>query len=235
MRVIERAIDILQCFDETNAKLTLHEIVERTGMHKATAFRIMSTLVDERILDQPTSGGSYELGFFALECADALLGASALRHKAVPIMVQLRDELNETVVLAQRRGNHILNLDKVVCRQGIIEAPIIGVWTLLHESPAGLAVLSTFGEQELKSYLTDVGARHRLPPALRNQIGNAKAAIIDPARTTAQSAVAAAPIIDRTGEAIAALSIAIPSGRMERGLAERCQRKLIWASQQLRA
>ena len=106
-----------------------------------------------------------------------------LRHKAVPIMVQLRDELNETVVLAQRRGNHILNLDKVVCRQGIIEAPIIGVWTLLHESPAGLAVLSTFGEQELESYLTDVGARHRLPPALRNQIGNAKTAIVDPART----------------------------------------------------
>jgi len=236
VRVIVRAIDILSCFDETNEKLTLHAIADRTGIHKATAFRILSTLVDEKILDQSAPGDPYELGFFALRCADAILDASELRQRAVPFMLQLRDELNETVVLSERHGNCILNVDKVVSRQGIIEAPAIGVWKPLHESPAGLAVLSTFSENALEDYLTTAYS-HRTPSQarmVRERVRHAKATLAAPTNIGSRNPILAAPITDSVGEAIAALSIAIPSGRAEPGLVRLCLMRLTWASEQLR-
>jgi DNA-binding IclR family transcriptional regulator len=241
VRVLERAIGILQCFDEVNVRLTLHEIAERTGIHKATAFRILTTLVDERIIDQPILGGPYELGFFALGCADAILGGSMLWRKAVPVMAQLRDELNETIVLAQRRGDQILNLDKMVRRQGIIEAPTVGICTPLHASPAGRAVLSTFTHRQLDAYFDDYAVNTDSPRALsearafRRQIENAKAAIADPASDAPGSLVPAVPIRDRAGDAVGALWVAIPAGRMNPALFRQCLRRLISAARRLTA
>ena len=234
VRVIERAVDILQCFDETNDRLTLQELSDRAGIHKATAFRILATLVADRILDQPVPGGPYELGFFALGRADAALGASALRRRALPIMLQLRDELDETVILAERHGDRIVNLDKVASRQGIIEAPIIGIAEPLHESPAGLAVLATFGENALDRYLEtacDTPARVR---AVRERVARPRALLAAPGKAGARDPVVAVPILDGSGAAGAALSIAIPAGRVEPRLVGRCLSRLLWAARQLR-
>jgi DNA-binding IclR family transcriptional regulator len=235
VRVIERAIDILLCLDESHEKLTLQEISERTGIHKATAFRILATLVDDGILDQPEPSGAYALGFFALRCADAILGADALRQRALPIMLQLRDELNETVVLARRQDASILNVDRVVSRHGIIETPVMGVRAPLHESHAGIAVLSTFAPDDLASYLDAVYPRRTSAGvrAVRARIGEAKALMADPAAAGAHEPVLAAPLVDDTGEAIGALSIAVPSGRAEPKLIAQCMSRLLWASQQL--
>jgi DNA-binding IclR family transcriptional regulator len=233
VRVLDRAVDVLTCFTETNASLSLQAISKKTGIHKATAFRILSTLVNEKILDQPASEALYELGFFALRCADTILDSNELRRRALPIMVLLRDELNETVVLALRRGNSTMNVDKVVSHQGIIEAPTIGIDTPLHESPAGLAILTTFAEGEIDQYLKavcpDWGSVET--SAVYERIGKTKALLANPVRASAQTTIAA-PISDQ-GRAIAALSIAIPEERADRDLVQRCLKKLLQASSRL--
>jgi DNA-binding IclR family transcriptional regulator len=231
VRVIDRAIDILECFDDTHEKATLQELSDRTGIHKATALRLLATLVDAGILDQPNSSGTYELGFFALKCADTILAASDIRQRAAPIMRQLRDELNETIVLSTRNGNLILNLDKFLSRQGIIEAPTIGVYTALHESPAGLAVLSTFSRKEFETYMEDCCSHMTASETrtLRESVARMNA----PAKTSRHNRILAVPIIDAGGNANAALSIQIPSGRNEPELAERCLKGLRSAARKL--
>jgi len=234
VRVIERAVDLLLCFDEANERLTLQELSDRAGIHKATAFRILATLVADRILDQPAPGGPYELGFFALGRADAILGASVLRGRAVPIMLQLRDELDETVIFAERHGDRIVNLDKVASRQGVIAAPVVGIAEPLHESPAGLAVLASFDAGALDRYLKaacDTPARIR---AVRERVARLRALLADPAKAGARDPVVAVPILDEAGTAVAALSIAIPAGRVAPKLVGRCLTRLLWAARQLR-
>lgn len=235
VRVIERAADILACFIETSESLTLRDITDRTDVHKATAFRILATLVEEGILDQSAPGAPYELGFFALRRADAILGVDTLRERALPIMTQLRDELNETVVLARRQGTLVLNLDKVVSRHGIVETPTIGVSTPLHDAPAGLAILSTFDAPSLDEYFA---AADPLPTraqqrAIVEDIRQAKARGAVLIHSERRSPILAAPITDSTSEAVAALSIAIPSGRAEPKFIRRCLSKLSKASRQL--
>lgn len=229
VRVIDRAIDILECFDETHEKATLQELSDRTGIHKATALRLLATLVDAGIVDQPDAGGTYELGFFALKRADTIHAASDIRQRAAPIMRQLRDELNETIVLSIRNGNLILNLDKFLTRQGIIEAPTIGVYTPLHESSAGLAVLSTFNEDALDAYMKEYcsGMTAAEARALRDSIAK------PPEKTAIHNRTLAVAIVDSDGNAHAALSIQIPSGRIEPALAERCLKGLRKAARQL--
>jgi DNA-binding IclR family transcriptional regulator len=235
VRVIERAADILACFIETSETLTLRDITDRTGIHKATAFRIITTLVEDGILNQSTAGARYELGFFALRCADAILGVDSLRDRALPIMMQLRDELNETVVLARRRGIFVLNVDKIVSRHDIVETPIIGVSTLLHETPAGLAILSTFDSQSLDEYFaaaspSPTSTQQR---AIIENIRQTKArgAVLFQGRRL--SPILAAPIRDSTSEAVAAFSIAIPLGRANPQFVRRCLGKLTRAARKL--
>ena len=233
VRVIDRAIDILHCFDETDERLTLQQLADRAGIHKATAFRIVATLVEARILDQPAPGGAYELGFFALGRADAILGASALVRAARPIMVALHDELGETVILAERHGDMVVSLDKVVSRHGVVETPLIGVALPLHDSSAGLAVLATFAADARDDYL-----RRACPPAvhaaLHDRLDRLRATLADPRKAPADDAVLAAPIIDRAGVAIAALAIAVPAGRLAPRLIARCLTRLAWATRELR-
>jgi len=233
VRVIDRAVDILECFDETHEKATLQELSDRTRIHKATALRLLATLVNAGILDQPNASGTYELGFFALKCADTILAASDLRQRAAPIMRQLRDELDETIVLSVRNGNLILNLDKFLSRQGIIEAPTIGIYTALHDSSAGLAVLSTFSRKELDAYMEACCAHMTAAEtqALRDSI----AKIATPAKTAIHNRTLAVPIVDGDGGAQAALSIQIPSGRIEPDLVERCLKGLRRAARKLSA
>lgn len=236
VRVIERAIDILFCFDETNEKLTLQEISDRTRLHKATAFRILSTLVEDGLIDQSSPGGSYELGFFALGRADAILKGSPLRQMALPIMLQLRDELEETVVLAERYGNFIMNVDKVVRREGLVETPTIGVATPLHESPAGLAILSTFKDSDMESYVKDVGIDRTpsLVRALRERVRRAKTSIASPSKASELEPVLAVPIFDRQGQAVAGLVAAVPMERIEPRTVRHCLGRLLWASRYLK-
>lgn len=236
VRVIDRAADLLFCFDESHEKLALQDLSRRTGIHKATAFRILTTLVEGGILDQPVPGGPYELGFFALRRADALLEADVLRQRALPIMRQLRDELNETIVLAQRRGNVILNVDRVVSGHGLIEAPAIGVPTPLHESAAGLAVLSTVSPGEIDAYLEGLGGRWTpaMIDALRARIRRAKVGLASAAHGQSQASGLSVPILDGSGRAIAVLSIAVPSERAEPRLVRHCAGRLRRACRSLR-
>jgi DNA-binding IclR family transcriptional regulator len=210
-------------------------LADRTGIHKATAFRILATLVEVGILEQTTPGRPYELGFFALRCADAILGVDALRKQAIPIMTKLRDELNETVVLARRRGMFVLNLDKVVSRHGIVEAPTMGVSTWLHDAPAGLAILSTFDKPLLDEYFA--AADPSLTPAQQRAIAErsreARAQGAIRVMNDRLSPILAAPISNSADEATAALSIAIPAGRAEPQFAQLCLGKLIKAARRL--
>jgi len=235
VRVIERAVDILTCFIEPGENLSLRDIADRTGIHKATAFRILTTLLEEGILDQSAPGAPYELGFFALRCADAILGVDALRAQALPIMTQLRDELNETVVLARRRGMFILNLDKVVSRHGIVETPTIGVSTWLHETAAGLAILSSFDEPLLDEYFAAADPS-LMPAQLRAIAERSRQARVRGAvfvQSDRLSPILAAPILNSSGKAVAALSIAIPSGRAEPHFVQLCLSKLTKAARKL--
>jgi ribose transport system substrate-binding protein len=50
---VERACDILKCFQQQRASLTLNDIVSKTNLSRTTAFRLLATLVEQGMLERP--------------------------------------------------------------------------------------------------------------------------------------------------------------------------------------
>ncbi len=51
---VQRACDILKCFQQRQSMLSLSDVVDRTGLSRTTAFRLLTTLVEQGMLDRPT-------------------------------------------------------------------------------------------------------------------------------------------------------------------------------------
>jgi DNA-binding IclR family transcriptional regulator len=53
---------MLALFDRAQPEWSLNGLVERTGLHKSTAYRMVRTLEEERFLDLDRDTGNYHLG-----------------------------------------------------------------------------------------------------------------------------------------------------------------------------
>jgi hypothetical protein len=62
VRAVERALQILGCFDNEHPERGLSEIALAVNLHKATAHRIVTTLVNYGYLERADDGQKYRLG-----------------------------------------------------------------------------------------------------------------------------------------------------------------------------
>lgn len=52
LETVSRACDVLQCFPDEEASLKLRDVVQKTGLNKTIAFRILHTLVERGMLER---------------------------------------------------------------------------------------------------------------------------------------------------------------------------------------
>lgn len=123
--VLDKAVVLLDTLARTEAPFTLVEIVSRTGIHRATAHRLLRALQVHGLaqIDDLTrwSLGS-RLEYLGHRAASGL----PLRDAAIPALTALRDSTGESVQLYIRQG------DARVC--------IVGI-----ESPHGLRTIVEVG------------------------------------------------------------------------------------------
>jgi len=112
-RTVERALDILLCFQSEEPGLTLTQIAERVEMHKSTVYRLLATLERRRFIQHVESDGTYHLGLRLVELGFAVLKSNDLHHQAVPYMHRLSAECRETVDLAILDGEQVVYLQVV--------------------------------------------------------------------------------------------------------------------------
>jgi DNA-binding IclR family transcriptional regulator len=61
VRAVERAMQILSSFDGEHAEQGVSEIAQATGLHKATAHRIIMTLLNCGFLERTADGERFRL------------------------------------------------------------------------------------------------------------------------------------------------------------------------------
>ena len=102
---IEKAIDILFCFDPQHPQLRLTDISERLGLHKSTTHRLLALLKKKRLINADATSQLYSLGPGVVELAWVLLRQQDLRTVCHPHLERLRQATNETVSLYIRLGD----------------------------------------------------------------------------------------------------------------------------------
>ena len=104
---VEKAIDVLFCFDLQHPQLRLIDISQRLGLHKSTAHRLLSVLKKRGLVVMDPTTQLYSLGPALVDLAWIVLRQQDLRTICRPFMEQMRQATNETVSLNIRMGSNV--------------------------------------------------------------------------------------------------------------------------------
>lgn len=148
-RSVERALSILKCYGAEDRGLTLAEISRRTGIHKATALRLLATLESQGMIARAPTG-AFSLGAELLRLgtlfADGLEVAPIVR----PILRRLVEATGESSSLFVKEGDFRRCLVREETSRTIREHVRVGDLLPLPMGAFG-RVIEAFGGPELSA------------------------------------------------------------------------------------
>ena len=138
LRSVTIALDILDAFFD-DPEIGLSELARRVGVTKSTMHRTCGVLVHRGALER-TISGKYRLGVHLLEYGQLVITRSALRTQALPLLLDLRNAIGETVQLGVPSGGDVLYFERVE-GLGALRFSIEAVRrSPVHRSSAGKAI-----------------------------------------------------------------------------------------------
>ncbi|MDJ0338225.1 IclR family transcriptional regulator [Cryobacterium sp. PH31-O1] len=197
----------------TSLTLTLTALAERAGLPLSTTHRLVGELVGWGALTKQHNG-QYSLGMKLWELGVQTPTAQNLRTIALPYLEDLYETTREHVHLAILDGRDALYLEKLSGHHAVRLTSRVGARLPLHSTGVGLVLLAHAPADVLQAYLA-TGLERFLPrtvtepDAVRKRLAEIRltgVARLSEEMTRGSSSIAA-PIRDRTGRVVAAVSI----------------------------
>lgn len=141
-----RVLDILQFFAATRAPATLSQISAGLGIPKSSCLALLDTLEGDGYAHQ--TAGRYYLTRRWLNEARTVAEHDQLTTRIRPTLEALRDELDETLILAQRSGDQVVYLDVAEPDRIVRFTARVGQQKPLHASASGRALLGAMPPAE---------------------------------------------------------------------------------------
>lgn len=218
---VERAVAILDILAAAG-EVGVTEIAKELGVHKSTAFRLVSTLEQGGLVEQTTDRGRYRLGVGILRLAGATTARLDVVQEARPICRQLANDTGETVNIAVLSDRSALYLDQVASGSALQPHNWVGQHIPLHATSNGKVLLSGLTEPELAQAVqsslpayTDrtITTRKALRRELEQVREQGYAVAVDELEVGLTAL--AAPIRNAHGDVIASLSVSGPTFRLD--------------------
>jgi IclR family KDG regulon transcriptional repressor len=214
---LDRALDIIDCFDFQNREFSLAAIVQRTGLNKTTALRLASNLVNRGYLRFEPESRTYCLGMKLFELGSIVFSSFSLRRAASSHMTELQQKTSATVLLGALIEDQLVYLDKREA-EGIVRiASDIGWRRAPHHGMLGMVIMAWLPE----NYRDELLRRYPLVPVTSRTITDIQAFQSRLSKIARDGYVAergeavegiigvAAPIRDYSRKVIAAIGVAI--------------------------
>lgn len=221
VQVLERAIAILELLAEQNSALGLGRISRALRLNKTTAHRLLSVLEHHHFVEKNGSDGQYSLGS-NFELGNRAVSRLDLLQRARPFLRRLVDETGETAHLAVLRQGEVLSLANVESPRTLRTPSSVGRRSPAHCTSIGKAILAyrpeTEADEAIRTHgllkftertITSPGAFKRELRHVREQ-GYA----MDDEEFEYGLRCIGAPVRDRTGEVIGAVSVTGPAIRL---------------------
>lgn len=239
VRAVTRAIQLLECLGD-GRMLGPSELGKILGLNKSTVFRLLKTLQSMDFVTQAGDGGTYRLGPAALRLAQWLIFPD-LTLAAQDAMIELRDQVDETVVLDVRLGDQRVCIAQVARGKDGRRSQRFGEPAALYAGAAGAVLLMDQSKWSLNDFISRVGLEQLTATtptstvALRKRVERAKREgyAISLSERIDGSVAVAAPVKDQLGHVEAALVVAGPATRFTGQEAKTVAPKLIKAAQQI--
>lgn len=218
----DRALTILQMFDDDRLVLSAADVAERLQVSRSTAYRYLQTLVQSQFLSEDGRGG-FRLGMKVLQLSRLARRSYGLADLAVPVMRELTERFHQTVLLTRQMGQAVVCLEREESREQYVR--------LSYERGTVLELNAGASAQVLLAWLPEPRQRAALAGAVLRRF--TPASIVDPDRLLERlsgiradgyaisygevdsAAVGiAAPVFRSSGEVLAALSVVLIRSRV---------------------
>jgi IclR family acetate operon transcriptional repressor len=219
---IERALSVLDLMAATERDdLGVTEIARELGLAKAVVHRVLVTLVARDYLQVDPASRRYRLGPMALVLGSAYLAQLDLRTLALPRLQELSDQTGETATFSLRNGWSRMYVDQVTPDREIKMSVAIGKSFPLHAGSSSKSFLAFLPAHEQERYFEEreltalTGTTIVDADLLRTELAavRARGYAVSLEERQAGAASVAAPVLDRHGLPIAALSVCGPVER----------------------
>lgn len=147
---LTRGLEILRCFTANDTTLGNQDLIERTGLPKATVSRLTATLVSLGYLHYDTQLGRYSIGPATVSLGYSALSSSAVVHMAQPLMQELADQTGVATALGTRDGLEMVYLANCRSQSPVSLRLNVGSRLPIWRTAMGLAYLA-----EMRSDIRD--------------------------------------------------------------------------------
>lgn len=218
--LLERAMDILSCFDPKHSALTLTQIAEITKLPMSTCHRIVRTLEQGGFLSKG-SDRKFRVGTKLWTIAQHAPLSERLRESALPTLARLYEETGENVTLAVLDRGQALYVDRLVGERSVPTISRAGGHLPLHTTGVGKVLLAYQSEKAIEQYISSPLPKPTPksitdPAALREELAQVRKNGYSVTREemTKGSGSIAVPIL-RNGKCVAAVGVIVHLARLD--------------------
>jgi DNA-binding IclR family transcriptional regulator len=221
VQIIDRLIQIMDCFTIDQNDLGVREVARLTGLSPSACGRLMMALKNQGLLLQNHESRTYSVGPKSLRWAEVYTTNLDIRNVALPVIHELLLETKETISLYILDGDERLCVERMESAQNVRIVARIGRRLPLYAGSAGKLLLAFLPEKRQEEILT----RTNFQPFTNKTITDIKI-LQEELKTIRKQGYAfsdgewvedaagiAAPIFDMKSDILAALTISGPSFR----------------------
>jgi DNA-binding IclR family transcriptional regulator len=219
---VDRAITVLEILAR-RGEAGVSEVASEIDVHKSTAFRLLGALEGRGLVEQAEDRGKYRLGFGLIPLAGAVSDRLDVTRQGRAVCARLASEMGETINLAILQEHWAVNVDQALGPSTVSTHNWIGRLTPLHCTSSGKILLAHLPAERRAALLAASGMEQLTPrtvtlaPTLDAELAKVRVAgyaVALEEYETGLNAVAA-PVHDRSGAVIAALSVSGPAYRLD--------------------
>ena len=223
IKSIQKCFEILSAFSKNrNQKLNVTQISSITGIPQSTLYRYLQTLTAQSVLNYDSQLNQFSLGPLILKLGAIASKDIDIQLIARPLMLELRDKVQETVYLTGLMGYEGICIEKIDCNNSVRYIIERGDIFPIHASATGRVLMAYLSGDEQDKVIAQGLERfteHTItdPVELRKRLAEIRG------RGYAQSSeelgrggmAISAPIFNSQNRIFAGLSIAAPIERFK--------------------
>lgn len=236
VQTIERTSLILDILGQSSQGISIRDLSEKIKLPKGTTHRLISSLSYFGYARQDSKTRNYFLGFKLVELGNLLLSQLDLRKEAEPFLRDLAERTKETVHMVFLDRGEIVYIDKVELDHnpsGLRMASRVGLRNPAHSSAVGKVLLSHLPDEELNLLIKEKGLPKRTENTITDSIQlkehlklvRTQGCAVDDEENERGIRCIAAPILNETGKAVAAISISGPAFRVTKKVVQETLKK----------
>lgn len=220
---LDRAFDIMEQLCGARDGLPIHELTDRTGLHKSTVHRMLSSMAARGYVRKDEESGRYRMTTKLYALSGQVVENLDLVQIARAPMEALSRQVHETVHLVVPEGTDIVYVHKVDVEQGAIRMfSRIGMRRPMYCTGVGKAMMACMSDEEVDRIWDSSDIQAYTPHTIvtRERLHDVLEAVrrrdcaFDNEENELGVRCIAAAIRDYTGKVCGALSISAPLMRM---------------------